>query len=78
MIIMNLGVPMRFRLRSDDYIGIQIMFLSLRKLWPQVLQQQLLALFQQVEMPLAVKPLQVVELLRVVVQGHPLVVGPCI
>ncbi len=67
MIIMNLGVPMRFRLRSDDYIGLQIMFLSLRKLWPQVVQQQLLTLFQQVEVPLAVEPLQVVELLRVAV-----------
>jgi len=41
-----------------------------------VVQQQLLTLFQQTEVPLAVEPLQVVELIRVVVQGHPLVAAP--
>jgi hypothetical protein len=29
MTIMNLGVPMRFRLKSGGYIGLPIMFLSL-------------------------------------------------
>jgi hypothetical protein len=36
IIIMNSGVPMKFRLRSGGYIGLPIMFLSLQKLWPQV------------------------------------------
>jgi hypothetical protein len=38
MIIMNLGVPMKFKLRSDGYISLPIMFLSLMKLWPQMVQ----------------------------------------
>jgi hypothetical protein len=40
---MSLSVPMRLRfnnlIRSGDYIGLPIMFLSLEELWPQVAQQ---------------------------------------
>jgi hypothetical protein len=75
MILMSLGVPMIFILNSGGYIGFPIMFLSLRELWPQVVQQQLLALIWQVEMevPMVMESLKVVELHGVVVQGHPLV-----
>ncbi len=48
MTIMNSGVPMRFRLKSGSYIGLPIMFLSLRKLWPQVVHRQFPALIWQV------------------------------
>jgi len=34
MIIMSSCVPMRFRLRNGNYIGLPIMFLSLGGLWP--------------------------------------------
>jgi hypothetical protein len=47
MIIMSLGVPMKFRLRSGGYIGLPIIFLSLRELWPQVVQHQFLALINK-------------------------------
>ncbi len=74
---MSLGVSMRFKLKSDDIIGLLIMFLSLRELWPQVMQWQFVTLIWQVEMEtlVAIEPLEVVELLGVVVQGHPLVHG---
>jgi hypothetical protein len=38
MIIMKLGVPMRFKLRNGSYTDLPIMFLSLGELWPQVVQ----------------------------------------
>jgi hypothetical protein len=38
----DFSVPMRFRLKNGDYIGLPIMFLSLGELWPQVVQRQLL------------------------------------
>jgi hypothetical protein len=55
---------MKFKLRSGDYIGLLIMFLSLGELWPQVVQWQLLALIQQMEMEVlaVVEPLEMVEL----------------
>jgi hypothetical protein len=37
MIIMNLSVPMKLKLRSGDCIGHSIMFPSPKLLWPQVL-----------------------------------------
>jgi hypothetical protein len=43
MTIMNLNVPMKFKLRSGSYIGLPIMFLSLGELLPQAVQQQFLA-----------------------------------
>jgi hypothetical protein len=66
---------MRFKLKSGGYIGLSIMFLSLQELWPQVVQWQLLALVQQMgaEVAIVMEPLEVVELPKVVVQGHPLV-----
>ncbi len=68
MIIMNLSVPMKFRLRSDGYFNLPIMFLSLRKLWPQVVQWQHLALVRQVEVEtlIVVESLEIVEPLEVV------------
>jgi len=36
MIIMNLGVPVIFKLKSGIYINLPIMFLSLGELRPQV------------------------------------------
>ncbi len=48
-------IIMIFRLRSGGYIGHPIMFLSLGQLWPQVVQQQLLALIRQVEVKMLVK-----------------------
>jgi hypothetical protein len=45
-IIMNLCMPMKFKLRNGGYIGLPIMFLSLRELWPQLVQWQLLTLIQ--------------------------------
>jgi hypothetical protein len=48
-------IIMIFRLRSGNYIGRTIMFLSLRGLWPQVVQQQLLALIWQVDVEMLVK-----------------------
>jgi hypothetical protein len=47
MIIMSSGVPMKFKLKSGGYIGLLIMFISLRELWPQVMQLQLLTLVRQ-------------------------------
>jgi len=47
MTIMSLSVPMKFRLRSGGYIGLPIMFLSLRELWSQVVQHQFLALINK-------------------------------
>jgi hypothetical protein len=44
MTIMSSSMPMKFKLRSDSYIGVPIMFISLKELWPQVVQRQLLAL----------------------------------
>ncbi len=59
---MNSGVPMKFKLKSGSCIGLPIMFLSLRGLWPQVVQKQLLALVWQVEakMSVVVEPPEVV------------------
>ncbi len=64
---MYLNVPIRLKLRSGNYIGLPIMFISLGELWPQVVQQQLLALVRQVEieMLMVMEPLEVVELLGV-------------
>jgi hypothetical protein len=72
---MNSNVPMRFKLRSNSYIGFPIMFLSLGELLPQVVQRQFLALVRLVEaeVPVVMEPPAVVELLGVVVQGHPLI-----
>ncbi len=66
---MNSNVPMKFKLKSGGYIGLPIMFLSLKELWPQVVLRQLLALVRQVEakMPVVMEPLKVVELPKVVV-----------
>jgi hypothetical protein len=77
MTIMNLSVSMRFKLNSGIFIGLPIMFLSLRELWPQVMQWQFLILVWQVEMEtlMAMEPSKEVELLGVVVQGYPLVDG---
>ncbi len=60
MITMNLNMPMKWRLRSGGYIGHPIIFLSLGGLWPQVVQQQFLALIWQMEMLVVVEPLEVV------------------
>jgi hypothetical protein len=50
MIIMNSGMFMRFKLKTGDYIGVPIMFLSLGELWPQMpVQWLVLTLVQQVE-----------------------------
>ncbi len=69
MIIMNLNVPMKFRSRNVSYTSLPIMLLSLGELWPQVVQQQFLALAQQVEAKvlMVVEPLKVVDLSHVVV-----------
>jgi hypothetical protein len=48
-------ITMIFRLKSGGYIGRLIIFLSLRRLWPQVVQQQLLALIWQVEAEMLMK-----------------------
>jgi hypothetical protein len=48
MTIINLDLPMKFRLKSDAYIDLSIMFLLLGKLWLQMVQRQLLTLVQQV------------------------------
>jgi hypothetical protein len=62
-------MPMKFKLRNGGYIGLPIMFLSLRELWPQLVQWQLLTLIQQVgvEVLVIVEPPKVVELPGVVV-----------
>jgi hypothetical protein len=36
---MSLSMPMKFKLKNVDYIGLPFMFLSLGELWPQVVQQ---------------------------------------
>jgi hypothetical protein len=36
MIIMSIGVPMKFKLKSDGYIGPPIMILSLGGLWSPI------------------------------------------
>jgi hypothetical protein len=71
MTIMNLDVPIRFKLRSGGYIGLPIMFLSLRELLPQAVQRQFLVVVRLIVVKM--EPLEVVELLGVVVQGHPIV-----
>jgi hypothetical protein len=38
MIIMSLNVPMKFKLGNGSYIGLLIMFISLRELRPQMMQ----------------------------------------
>jgi hypothetical protein len=69
MTIMNSNMPMKLKLKSGAHIGLPIMFLSLGKLWPQLVQWQFLALVRQVEakMPLVVEPLEVVEQLGAMV-----------
>ncbi len=64
---MSLSMLMKLRLRSGGYIDNPIMFLSLGGLWPQLVQQQFLALIWQMEMPMVVEPLEMV------VQGHPII-----
>ncbi len=64
---MSLKMPIKLRLRSGSYIGHPIMVLSSGGLWPQMVQQQFLALIWQMEMPMVAEPLEVV------VQGHPII-----
>jgi hypothetical protein len=64
---------MRFRLKNGGYIGLPIMSLSLRELWPQVMQQLLALVWQmEVETQVIVGPPKVVELSEVAMQRHPL------